>query len=73
MKHAFVVCFSSESVSGENFMGKAEHVQSGEAIHFTTLQEFLYFVSNSLRDQAQLDGGFSTIQETTNPKRENCN
>jgi hypothetical protein len=47
--HAFVVQLSDEALgTRESFRGRAEHVVSGRAIHFETLDELLAFIQREL-------------------------
>ena len=58
MQRAFVVQLKSETnVSKGRFAGRVEHVDSGEAVSFRNLDEFLAFVAACLdeREAAQRD------------------
>jgi hypothetical protein len=47
--HAFVVQLSREAVGTyDSFRGRAEHVVSGRAVHFETLDELLAFIQRVL-------------------------
>jgi hypothetical protein len=54
---AFVVQFGSKlNVRLGQFQGRAEHVASGQVIHFSSQQELLDFIVGVLK-QAQVDRG----------------
>ena len=54
---AFVVQFRSKlNVGLGQFQGRAEHVASGQVIHFSSQQELLDFIMSLLK-QAPLDNG----------------
>jgi hypothetical protein len=55
-KRAFVVQFSAEALgTRDSFNGRAEHVATGRAAHFATVEELLAFVENSLRRLRETD------------------
>jgi hypothetical protein len=43
MRRAFVIQFADDAGSPERFSGRAEHIQSGEVLHFQSEQELLDF------------------------------
>jgi hypothetical protein len=48
-KHAFVVQLSREALgTHDSFTGRAEHVVSGRATHFDTVDELLAFIQRVL-------------------------
>ena len=51
MRRAFVVQFSNECEPGKTFLGRVEHVPSGDAIHFRSLDEFLGFLTRSIHSE----------------------
>jgi hypothetical protein len=49
VRRAFVVQFSAAtSVGQQRFVGRVEHVVSGQAAHFHTLEELLQFMARLL-------------------------
>jgi hypothetical protein len=60
-KHAFVVLLSPEaSGTHDSFNGRAEHVVTGRAMHFETLDELLSFIQHvlvTLRESRKSAGG----------------
>jgi hypothetical protein len=47
--HAFVVQLSREALgTHDSFRGRAEHVVSGRAIHFETVDELIAFIQREL-------------------------
>jgi hypothetical protein len=54
MERAFVVQFSAACSSGDTFLGKVEHVRSGQATHFTTVEELLVFIFQNLEVERQM-------------------
>jgi hypothetical protein len=59
--HAFVVQLSREALgTHDSFRGRAEHVVSGRAAHFETLDELLAFIQRvlaGLRESRESGGG----------------
>ena len=55
MYRAFVVQVSDEYDSATRFLGRIEHVRSGEAVHFGSLDEFLIFLASALRGERKPD------------------
>ena len=52
--HAFVVQLSHDALgTPASFRGRAEHVVSGHATHFETLEELLAFMQHELATAAQ--------------------
>jgi hypothetical protein len=43
MRGAFVIQFADKAGFPEHFSGRAEHIQSGEVLHFQSEQELLDF------------------------------
>jgi hypothetical protein len=58
MVRSFVVQFHSDvSLSERQFAGRAEHVRTGEATHFNSLEELLRFVEDRIEaDRVELWG-----------------
>ena len=60
-KHAFVVQLSREAVgTHDSFSGRAEHVVTGRATHFETVDELLAFIQRvlaRLRESREAGGG----------------
>ena len=55
VRQAFVVQFSAETAVGQQrFVGRAEHVVSGQAVHFTTLDALLTFMVQVLHELADM-------------------
>jgi hypothetical protein len=49
---AFVIQFRDEAdVEAEHFVGRVEHVVSGNAIHFSSLKELLDFIGRVLAEK----------------------
>lgn len=44
-QRAFVIQFLQRPGSDDDFTGRAEHVGSGEAVHFSTPDELIHFLS----------------------------
>ena len=59
--HAFVVQLSREALgTRDSFRGRAEHVVSGRATHFETVEELLAFIQRELtrlRESRKSSGG----------------
>ena len=55
MRRAFVVEFSKDCEPGTSFRGRVEHIPSGEAIHFRSLKEFLWFLIHSIKREGERD------------------
>jgi hypothetical protein len=59
--HAFVVQLSREALgTQDSFRGRAEHVVSGRATHFETVNELLVFIERELtrlRESRKSSGG----------------
>lgn len=57
---AFVVQFRAETqVETGRFVGRVEHVVSGQATHFTSLEELLAFIGRVLATAGPPSGGES--------------
>ncbi len=53
-KRAFVVQFHAEAqVEHEHFQGRVEHLVSGQAAHFESLEELLAFIVQVLTEPQQ--------------------
>ena len=55
MRRAFVVELSRDCEPGTSFLGRVEHIPSGEAIHFRSLSEFLSFLIHSINREGERD------------------
>ena len=55
MHRSFVVQLSADYLPGKTFVGRVEHVRSGEAIKFRGVEEFLAFLSRSVEAEMQKD------------------
>ena len=53
MHRAFVLQLTPGCQPGNSFRGRVEHVRSGKAIHFDSLDQFLCFVARSLETESQ--------------------
>jgi hypothetical protein len=52
VRRAFVVQFGAETAVGQQrFVGRVEHVVSGQATHFATLEKLLAFMTRVLAAQ----------------------
>ena len=66
--HAFVVQLSYETLGmPASFRGRAEHVVSGHATHFETLEELLAFIQHELAEQREASHSAEGSAQETAP------